>query len=206
MSSTTTPKATTANITSRDDKILDAIFSQDFSALDESNNIAKGNTTTKKEPIYPIADPETLAKLVSLEKLGVEAAENNDLELAVKHFSGCIDSWPWYPSAYNNRAQAWRMIGENGKAKEDVEEAIKYAEGQGDEKVLKMAYAQSAVLKKNEGDLVGAEAALLMSARMGNEISKAAVKNNPYAKLCSNMVTELMSKYQPNMSSGSSCE
>ncbi|KAI9334748.1 hypothetical protein BDR26DRAFT_776478, partial [Obelidium mucronatum] len=137
---------------------------------------------------------ETLEKLIALEKKGVEAAEQNELDLAVQHFSACVDMWPWYPSAYNNRAQAWRMLGETKKAKEDVEESIKYAEGQGNEKVLKMAYAQSAVLKKNEGDLVGAEADLLKSARLGNEISKAAVKNNPYAKMCNAMVTELMAQ------------
>ncbi|ORY24275.1 hypothetical protein BCR33DRAFT_860352 [Rhizoclosmatium globosum] len=204
---TATPQLFQSRFFTRDTKVLDAIFSQDFSGLAQEENPTTSNLNPNKPSLnYPLPTTETLAQLQILESKGVAAAESNDLESALSFFSSAIDSWPWHPSALNNRAQTLRMLGRDADAMRDINDAIEYALAQQNEGVLKMAYAQRAILRKNEGNMSGAEEDLLKAAKLGNETARAAVKNNPYAKMCNAMVSELMAQYAPNKVGGSGAE
>ena len=53
---------------------------------------------------------DDICKVKQLEKSGVEAAEQGNLEDAVKFFDMAIEVLPDRASGYNNRAQAKRML------------------------------------------------------------------------------------------------
>ncbi|KAJ3297718.1 Tetratricopeptide repeat protein 36 [Borealophlyctis nickersoniae] len=73
------------------------------------------------------------------------------------------------------------MQGRTDEALADLDKAVEL--GAGDAVVLKQAYTQRAILRKSMGDLEGSENDFAQGARLGNEIAKAAVANNPYAKM-----------------------
>ncbi|KAJ3048413.1 hypothetical protein HK102_012699, partial [Quaeritorhiza haematococci] len=77
-------------------------------------------------------------------------------------------------------AQAYRMKGETDLALQDLELAIQH--GVRNNNILKQAYTQRAIIKKQKGDIAGAEADFALGAKYGNHIAKAVVRNNPYAK------------------------
>ncbi|KAI8853700.1 hypothetical protein BC829DRAFT_381951 [Chytridium lagenaria] len=113
--------------------------------------------------------------------------ELREMDEALQGFTACIELWPSYASAYNNR-----MKGDKEASLKDLDLAIEY--GEGDAKILKQAYSQRGFLKKHFGDDAGAEVDLALGAKYGNELAKAAVRNNPYAKMCNAMVREAMTK------------
>lgn len=115
---------------------------------------------------FPFADPETLAKLKDLEKQAVIAAEAKEFTAAIEILSTIINESPFYASAYNNRAQVYRMQGGMEKALEDLEMAILYGTGNGS--ILKQAYTHCAVIKKKLGDDLGAEEDFAKGAQLGN--------------------------------------
>ncbi|KAG5462672.1 MAG: hypothetical protein BJ554DRAFT_4114 [Olpidium bornovanus] len=92
---------------------------------------------------------------------------------------------------FSRRAQAYRLKGENDKAKDDLDKAILLAGG--DKAVLNKAYTQRGALHKALGNEDTALADLEKGAEYGNPIaSGAAVSMNPYAKLCNAIVSEVM--------------
>ncbi|KAJ3265552.1 Tetratricopeptide repeat protein 36 [Chytriomyces hyalinus] len=182
----------------RDDKILDAIFSGDYSNLAENPDAAAAAKPTPAAK-YPPPNEHLLQQLKAIEEEAVQAAETEkDLQKAFDTLSNCFILWPTYASAYNNRAQVLRLLGRNEEAQKDLDLAIEY--GDGNPALLKQAYTQRAVVKKALGDLDGSDRDFGMGAKYGNDVAKAMVKENPYAKMCSAIVTEVMAKYQPNAS------
>ncbi|KAJ3215106.1 Tetratricopeptide repeat protein 36 [Dinochytrium kinnereticum] len=172
---------------SRDEQVLDIIFNPDKELVlpDEGS-----------EPLNPYPQPsqEVLAQLKSLEREAVSFAEKGKVDDAIQSFTKCIELWPTYASAYNNRAQARRMNGDKEGSLKDLDLAITF--GVGDAKTLKQAYSQRGFLKRHLGDEAGANVDFAEGAKYGNELAKAAVKNNPYAKMCNAMVKEAMAKLQ----------
>ncbi|CAO3624785.1 unnamed protein product [Cunninghamella echinulata] len=76
---------------------------------------------------------------------------------------------------------------------EDLSQVIKLGEGQ--PKVLRQAYTQRAILKRQQGDVIGSRADFEMGAKLGNPIAKnIAVNENPYSKLCNQIMMEVMSR------------
>lgn len=68
------------------------------------------------QPVYlPLPDSgfdtELLKQVKELEMRGVSAAEAGDLQAALQEFSQAIQILPQRASAYNNRAQALRLLG-----------------------------------------------------------------------------------------------
>ncbi|KAJ3133801.1 Tetratricopeptide repeat protein 36 [Physocladia obscura] len=180
-----------------DDKILDAIFTRDFSGLSEPPPEKASELiepTAGKKRKTEKHDESTAATVKQLEKQGVLLAESGDVAAAERVFGEAIILAPYSASARNNRAQARRMLGNLTGARDDLDAAI---EATDDAAVLRMAYTQRAIVRKNLGDRDGADADLLQGARYGNILAKAALKDaNPYAKMCSAMVTEIMQKYK----------
>lgn len=58
---------------------------------------------------FPNIAHSTLTQLQSTELLAIRAAESNDFSKAISLLSDLIASHPTYPSAYNNRAQVYRI-------------------------------------------------------------------------------------------------
>ncbi|RKO92318.1 hypothetical protein BDK51DRAFT_26086 [Blyttiomyces helicus] len=138
----------------------------------------------------PAIDEQTLAALKALEREAVRLAEGGSVPAAMQKLDEAIARCPIYASAYNNRAQARRMTGDVDGALNDLDKAIEY--GAGNAAILKQAFTQRSIIRKSRGDAAGAESDLAQGARYGNEIAKATIKQNPYAKLCSAMVAEAM--------------
>jgi tetratricopeptide (TPR) repeat protein len=130
--------------------------------------------------------------LETLEKQAVQAAEKNDLDQALSLFNECITIEPNYASAYNNRAQLYRMQDEVEKAIADLDKVISDV-GAGQPKVLRQAYTQRAILKRQQGDLNASREDFEMGAKLGNPVARnIAVKENPYAKMCNQVMMEVM--------------
>ncbi|KND02660.1 uncharacterized protein SPPG_01746 [Spizellomyces punctatus DAOM BR117] len=178
--------AAVSAVSRHDENILNLIFNPDSGlALDDEPLL--GNATT-----LPAIDSMTLTRLKMIEQEAVILAEHNDLVGSIDKLNECISLCPEYASAYNNRAQAFRLKGQVKEALEDLERALEY--GVGNASVLKQAYTQRAIIRKSQGDAAGAESDFAQGARYGNEVAKAAVRNNPYAKMCNAMVMEAMTK------------
>ncbi|KAI8826682.1 uncharacterized protein EV422DRAFT_6208 [Fimicolochytrium jonesii] len=173
-------------ISQKDEDILNVIFNPG------ANPLSDGNETQQGQPAPRSFSPTLLTQLKKLEAEAVQLAEEKDVKGAIQKLDECIRLEPGYASAYNNRAQAYRLEGDVDKALADLAKAIEL--GEGDPVVLKQAYTQRAVIRKDKGDVNGSDSDFAQGARYGNEVAKAAVKNNPYAKMCNQVVMEAMSK------------
>nr|KAJ3417793.1 Tetratricopeptide repeat protein 36 [Polyrhizophydium stewartii] len=128
-------------------------------------------------------DDRTLMQLKQLESDAVALAEQNDLAKALETLTRAVELCPTYASAYNNRAQVQRLLGNEAAAYDDLCKAIEHGSTTQSQQTLKQAYTQRAILRRKRGDEAGAEADFAKGAQYGNEIAKGMVKNNPYAKL-----------------------
>ncbi|KAI8905917.1 hypothetical protein EDD86DRAFT_175432, partial [Gorgonomyces haynaldii] len=123
---------------------------------------------------------------------GYHYAEAGDIEKAVQEFTVCIQKCPEYASAYNNRAQAYRLLNDDLSALKDCDKAIELGTGQ--QTTLMQAYTQRAVIHRKLGNTKEAERDFQQGAQFGNPLARGVIKNNPYAKLCNQMVAEAMAK------------
>jgi Flp pilus assembly protein TadD len=74
----------------------------------------------------------------------------------LEKLSQAITICDYYASVYNNRAQVYRLKNDLESAVTDLEQAMKYGVGQ--PKVLRQAYTQRAIIRKQQGNLEGAQA------------------------------------------------
>ncbi|KAI9305577.1 hypothetical protein BJ944DRAFT_200797 [Cunninghamella echinulata] len=171
-----------------DEAVLELIFNPEAQGV-PFESVAQ---SVQSNPIKEI-EPEKLEKLKSMEKEAIDLAEKNELDSALKILNECIELENEYASAYNNRAQIYRLKNDTDKAMEDLSQVIKLGEGQ--PKVLRQAYTQRAILKRQQGDVIGSRADFEMGAKLGNPIAKnIAVNENPYSKLCNQIMMEVMSR------------
>ncbi|TPX54695.1 hypothetical protein PhCBS80983_g05834 [Powellomyces hirtus] len=173
-------------ISRNDEDILNAIFNPD------SGLSLDGHRPEDDTPHSTPIDAKLLDQLKQLEQEAVVLAEKDAVDASLEKLNECIRLEPTYASAYNNRAQAYRLKGDTTKALDDLKLAIEH--GAGNPPILKQAYTQRAIVRKELGDEAGSESDFAQGARYGNEIAKAAVKNNPYAKMCNAIVMEAMTK------------
>ncbi|KAI9095159.1 hypothetical protein DFS34DRAFT_651491 [Phlyctochytrium arcticum] len=179
----------TKEVSRRDENVLNFIFNPDAGLPDEDDvpsEAAPDVSSTSK------LDPALLEQLKRLEAEGVLLVEKKETKDGLAKLTEAINLCRTYASAYNNRAQAYRLDGKATEALADLELAILH--GAGNPTVLKQAFTQRAIIRKAQGDETGSESDFAQGARYGNEIAKAAVKNNPYAKMCNTIVLEAMSK------------
>ncbi|KAG0171160.1 Tetratricopeptide repeat protein 36 [Apophysomyces sp. BC1034] len=171
-----------------DDAVLELIFNPEAQGLSLDSIEATVDTTAEKA-----FDPELLEKLQKLEKEAIDFAENGDTDSALATLNKCIETEKEYPSAYNNRAQIYRMRKEDDLALKDLDTVIKLAEGQ--PKVLRQAHTQRAILRRQQGDLVGAREDFATGAKYGNPFARnVTINENPYAKMCNQVMMEVMSR------------
>lgn len=67
--------------------------------------------------------------------------------------------------------------------------------GEGQPKILKQAYTQRAIIRKQTGDLEGSRKDFSVGAKLGNPIARSiAVSENPYAKMCNQVMMQVMNQ------------
>jgi len=169
-----------------DDSILELVFNN------ERQPTVQEHTASETPEIIEI-EPQLLAQLKEIETRGVQLAEQNKLQEAIELFSEAIAKGPTYASAYNNRAQAYRILGNQANALQDLEQAIVY--GREQPKIMKQAYTQRAIIRRSQGDNEGAHADFEQGAWFGNPVARAlAVYENPYSRLCNATLLEVMQR------------
>ncbi|KAJ2525341.1 hypothetical protein GGI11_000092 [Coemansia sp. RSA 2049] len=152
----------------------------------------EGSADSQSE--YKELENGLLESLKARERQAVRLAETGGVSEAVDQLSTIIDDCPFYASAYNNRAQANRLLGSSADAiLADLELAIRFANPDNSDGVLGQAYTQKGIVYRALGNQDEAFNSFSMGAKYGNEVSKmAAPKENPYAKLCGKMVSQAM--------------
>ncbi|KAI8063413.1 uncharacterized protein B0P05DRAFT_581117 [Gilbertella persicaria] len=173
-----------------DDAVLEFLFNPESQGLP----LDAISHTVDTKPKYTFSS-ERIAQLEAMEKEAIQAVERDqNTEKALDLLNQCIDMEPNYASAYNNRAQLYRMNNELDKATNDLNFVIQEA-GQGQPKILRQAYTQRAILKRHQGDLVGSRQDFEMGAKLGNPLARhVAVNENPYAKMCNQVMMEVMNR------------
>ncbi|XP_026988433.2 tetratricopeptide repeat protein 36 [Tachysurus fulvidraco] len=137
-------------------------------------------------------DPNLLEKVKNLEMKGVSAAESGDLKTALSHFDQAIQILPKRASAYNNRAQVKRLLGDTESAIEDLEQAIVLSKGRG--RTACQALVQRGLLFRLAHRDDDARADFERAAALGSMFARQqAIILNPYAALCNRMLSEVIS-------------
>ncbi|KAK4519755.1 uncharacterized protein ATC70_009996 [Mucor velutinosus] len=173
-----------------DDAILEFMFNPES----QGQPLDAISSTVDSKPKYTIS-PELQSKLEAMEKEAVMLVEEKqDTAKALEILGQCIQLEDKYASAYNNRAQVYRMNNELDKALQDLDCVISDI-GEGQPKILRQAYTQRAIIKRQQGDLIGSRKDFEVGAKLGNPIARnVAVAENPYAKMCNQVMMEVMNR------------
>ncbi|XP_065655836.1 tetratricopeptide repeat protein 36-like [Hydra vulgaris] len=177
------------DLTEKDEIVLHAIFNPN-TPLDLKKNIAYIHSGTN-------ADNETTPELKKIELEAVKLAQAQNFEESLKLFNQLINETPSYASAYNNRAQLYRILGKTDLAMEDLNKTIIISESKGF--IASQAFVQRAILFKVNGDDENALIDFKSAAELGNQFAKnQLVALNPYAALCNKMLSEAFCKLYGN--------
>jgi len=150
------------------------------------------------------SDSEEVKMAKECEKRGVKYAEAGDTEAALEMFHSAISASPSWASAYNNRAQAFRLLRRDEDAMNDLHEAIKLSQGEG--KAATQAYCQRAMLYQVTGKSQEAKDDWKSAADLGSQFAKNQLAQmNPYAALCNKMLYEAFNSLKGNDNFGKSC-
>ncbi|XP_037534242.1 tetratricopeptide repeat protein 36 [Nematolebias whitei] len=138
-------------------------------------------------------DTELLKQVKEMETRGVSAAEAGDLQTALQLFSQAVQILPERASAYNNRAQALRLLGDAAGALQDLDQAISLGGTTG--RSACQALVQRGLLRRLACQNDEARADFEKAAALGSEFARQqAVLLNPYAALCNKMLSEVINK------------
>ncbi|KAI8366917.1 hypothetical protein BD560DRAFT_436038 [Blakeslea trispora] len=173
-----------------DDAVLEFLFNPENQGLP----LDAISSTVDTNPKYTFS-AETLAKLELMEKEAVLSVERDqDTDKALSILNQCIEAEKNYASAYNNRAQIYRMSNKLDEALQDLNYVIEDV-GEGQPKILRQAYTQRAVIKRQQGDVLGSRKDFEIGARLGNPLARQiAVNENPYAKMCNQVMMEVINR------------
>ncbi|XP_050727105.1 tetratricopeptide repeat protein 36-like [Eriocheir sinensis] len=128
-----------------------------------------------------------------LELEGVKLAEVGNVEEAMTSFNKAIELAPQRASSFNNRAQAFRLMGKVEEAMTDLDTAVRLSEGKG--RAACQAFTQRAMIHRLHGQDDLARADFQEAANLGSEFAKAqVVQMNPYAALCNKMLHDVFTK------------
>lgn len=140
-------------------------------------------------------NPENIL-VEELKKLEVEAvkyAQNGEFEKSLNILNEVIEKCPKYASGYNNRAQLYRIQGNNESAINDLNKAIEMSHGKG--LAASQAYMQRGLMSKQSNDTENALEDFRKASKLGNVFAKQLLlEMNPYAALCNKMLSEVFAK------------
>lgn len=203
-------------LSTKDQKVLNAIFGSEDDAISHPHPKVIVDMS-----LPPDRNIQSIEKYVDQEKEAIEIVENNgDYIDALNIFDNIINEEPQYASAYNNRAQLRRLNGDESGALDDLKKAIELAQPpitQAEGEKIRVSKMQGTILSQTYSQLGGiylklaeqakkdnrdyweyeerASESLFYAGMFGNETARAvAVKINPYAKLCGNMVREALER------------
>lgn len=140
-------------------------------------------------------ETEEIKEAKMLEVIGVKNAETGKIEDAIQIFTDVIRIAPTRPSGYNNRAQAFRLLGNDTEAMVDLNNAINLSQGKC--KAARQALCQRGMIHRRQGRDCEAKLDFEAAAKLGSEFAKSQiVEMNPYAALCNKMLHDVFSKLQ----------
>lgn len=182
-----------ANLSARDNALLQYLFNPLINSPLEAQVRAVPQTEAIQE--YYDIDSETLKEIKQNEVNAIRAAKAGQLEDAVQQLTQIIEKYPSYSSAFNNRAQVYRLLHLFDEAKNDLDKAISLCELPDgsiiNKHVAKQSYAQRGFLYKihfKEENVATGD--LNKAASLGETLS--AIEVNPVRTLCANMVSIMM--------------
>ncbi len=184
------------------DDVLDAIFhpgQQDLFAYGLENDVDNSACIVGVKP----EEPEKLdTPWMTIQLAAIRLSESGDHDAAIELLSECISAYPSASSLYNDRCQMYRLVGKHKEAWGDIQEAIRLSKAmesdsssQSQKYVLKQAYLQRAILGKELACMSDEQiqSDYESSAKYGNKIAAYyAVKGNPYAALCNQMLQQAL--------------
>ena len=89
----------------------------------------------------------------------------------------------------------WSFLAKEDNAFSDLDKAIELGHGRG--KACAQAYTQRGLLKRLKGDEEGALEDFKKASSLGNNFARSMViQMNPYAKMCNQMLSEVIGKLQ----------
>ncbi|CAH1397078.1 unnamed protein product [Nezara viridula] len=137
-------------------------------------------------------DSAEMRKAREIELEGIKAAEKGEFEKAIQIFTTSIATCE-NASGYNNRAQAYRLLGEDSRALDDLYNALKLCKVKS--KVQCQALCQRALLYRKSGDDEKAREDFQLAAENGSQFAKKQLAEmNPYAAMCNQMLHHMMLK------------
>ena len=148
-------------LSTRDSAVLDAIFN--------SRGEYAGIQFTESD-----LNQNEQMQLEQLEKDGVAAAENGNYKQSIEIFSKLIEKHPSYASAFNNRAQVYRLLEKEDLALKDLDNCISLEPASF---ILRQAYTQRSLIYKKMGDLKKSDESLLKAAQHGSIEAKVIVRD-----------------------------
>jgi len=170
--------------TENDRKVLNSILNPNLPLGEGVFDPEAENTEAETE--------DTPEDLKILEREGMKAAEEGNVEHAIDMFTKAITKYPKVSSCYNNRAQALRLAGRIDDALEDLNKAITVSEGKG--KAAANAFCQRGILYRKNGQDDDALKDFNAAAALGSGFAKSMlVEMNPYAAMCNAMLRNVFS-------------
>ncbi|XP_069752191.1 tetratricopeptide repeat protein 36 isoform X1 [Narcine bancroftii] len=171
----------------RDQAVLQAIFNPNNPFGDDLCLEGEGELTDDDSRF----DSALVAQAKELELRGMFLAESGDIDAAMEAFDQAIAIIPERASAYNNRAQALRLKGDNTGALSDLNKAVELSEGKG--RTACQALVQRGLLYRLNQQDPEALHDFQQAAGLGNKFARKQVTlMNPYAALCNRMLAEMM--------------
>ncbi|KAJ7305365.1 hypothetical protein JRQ81_011308 [Phrynocephalus forsythii] len=176
--------------TGRDRAVLQSIFHPD-TPFAELSGEEEEEEEEEEGQAEDASDPRLVEEAKRLEIEGVRAAEARNLDGALESFGRAIQLLPERASAYNNRAQAFRLKGDVASALEDLETVLELSRGAGP--VARQGFVQRGLIRRLEGREEEARRDFEEAARLGSSFARQQlVRMNPYAALCNQMLSEVM--------------
>uniref|UniRef100_A0A336LUL5 CSON001182 protein n=1 Tax=Culicoides sonorensis TaxID=179676 RepID=A0A336LUL5_CULSO len=181
---------TRENLSEKDRAVLDSIFDPTFSG--------NGIVYDKHEDLENLHDDEgeltpSVQQSIKTELEAIASAEKGDYEKACDLFEISMNLAPNRAAPYNNRAQVYRIQGDNDAAMEDLNKALKLCKSSG--RTGCRALCQRGVLKRFKEDIEGAREDFELAAKLGSQFARAQlVELNPYSAMCNQMLRQVMDK------------
>ncbi|CAH0715779.1 unnamed protein product, partial [Brenthis ino] len=172
------------NLSERDRAVLRSIFDPTATI---ANVFDEGDKFVEDEDVTEI---EKQSKSLGLQ--GVQLAEAGKLEEALVLLNKSVEVAPERASAYNDRAQLYRLMDRVDDAMQDISRALKLTEGK-KTRARALALCQQGVLHRKLGDDDSARSSFQEAAKLGSAFAKKqVVELNPYAALCNQMLSQVM--------------
>ncbi|XP_055691363.1 tetratricopeptide repeat protein 36 homolog [Lutzomyia longipalpis] len=189
------PQLLSELLSDRDKAVLDSIFNpfQIGGGAEEGVNW-NFDEGLPEEIQDPYEEPTSAVKeSIQREVDAIKAAELGDLTKAVELFTSAIEMAPKRPAPWNNRAQAYRLLGNDEAALSDLEEALKLSGGTG--RTGCRALCQRGLLRRKNGDDDGARSDFKSATNLGSKFAHGQlIEMNPYAALCNQMLRDAFQK------------